>query len=120
MNLSPTAIVLGQTLALLGAAGGVLAGLWAGWRPAGAVRFRSAFLVYLGLVSVAASTWSGSMEIVPLTLALGALVGIVPFGLGFVLCRAALQRARAAWASPKAGSGGRDAAERSTPPPPPS
>lgn len=88
------AIVLGQTLALSGGAGGVVFGAIAGWRRAEPLRLGIAFLIYLGLLCVVASTWAGSLEIVPLTIVLGAAAGILPFAAGFVVARGIVTRLR--------------------------
>jgi hypothetical protein len=90
-----TVVVLGQTLAMLGGAGGAVFGAIAGWRTAEPLRVGVAFLIYLGLLCVVASTWAGSLEIVPLTLVLGAAAGILPFGAGFFALRGIVTRLRA-------------------------
>lgn len=90
-----TAVVLGQTLAMFGGAGGVVFGAIAGWRTAEPLRLGIAFLIYLGLLCAVASTWAGSLEIVPLTLVLGAAAGILPFGAGFLVVRGIVTRLRA-------------------------
>ncbi len=90
-----TAVVLGQTLAMFGGAGGAVFGAIAGWRSAEPLRLGIAFLIYLGLLCVVASTWTGSLEIVPLTLVLGAAAGILPFGAVFLVMRGIVTRLRA-------------------------
>lgn len=90
-----TVIVLGQTLAMLGGAGGAVFGAIAGWRAAEPLRLGIAFLIYLGLLCVVASTWAGSLEIVPLTLVFGAAAGILPFAAGFLVVRGIVTRLRA-------------------------
>ncbi len=82
-----TAIVLGQSLAIVGGASGLVFGSIAGWRTAEPLRLGIAFLIYLGLLCVVASTWAGSLEIVPLALVLGAVAGILPFAAGFFIAR---------------------------------
>lgn len=89
-----TAIVVGLSLALIACAGGALFGVIAGWKPQGALRLRTAFLLYLGLITVAASTRAGSLEIVPLAIVLGALAGIAPFAACFFVLRALTARLR--------------------------
>lgn len=87
---------VGPPLALLGLAGGAAAGAIAGWRSHPRSAFWPGFGVYLGLLSVTASTRAGSLEVVPLTLVLGAGAGILPFALAWFALRAgvaALQRA---------------------------
>ena len=90
-----TVVVLGQTLAMFGGAGGAVFGAIAGWRKAEPLRLGIAFLIYLGLLCAVASTWAGSLEIVPLTLVLGAAAGILPFAAGFLLMRGIVTRLRA-------------------------
>ena len=82
-----TAAIIGQFLAAVALFGGALCGAWAGCREQKAISFWLAFAVYLGLLSVVASTWSGSLEIVPLVLLFGAFAGIVPFAASFLLVR---------------------------------
>ena len=81
------ALVAGQFLAGLGLVGGAIGGGIAGWRRHDPTGFGISFLVYLGLVCVVASTWSGSFEIVPLTLVFGAVAGILPFAASFFSIR---------------------------------
>jgi hypothetical protein len=90
-----TVMVLGQSLALAGGMGGVVFGAIAGWRTAETLRMGLAFLIYLGLLCVVASTWSGSLEIVPLALVLGAVAGILPFAACFFMARRGVARLRA-------------------------
>jgi hypothetical protein len=66
-----------------GAVGGIAAAL----RPQGRVRIGPAFLVYLGLVAVLATTLSQSLDLLPLTLIYGAAVGALPFGAAFLAAR---------------------------------
>lgn len=85
---------------------GMLAGAWSGWQRSGAgPRWHTGFLVYLGLVTVVATTFSGSMELAPLALIVAALVGALPYLAGFGALRWALRRWRGhgAQASPDAG-----------------
>lgn len=58
-----------------------------GLEAAGTLRFQTAFLVYLGQLTVAASTRAGSLEIVPLAVVLGALAGIAPFAVCIFIMR---------------------------------
>jgi hypothetical protein len=95
VSVPPIVAVLGQSLALLGCAGGIAAGLYAGCREPRLVPFWSAFLVYLGVMSAVVATWAGSLEIVPLALVLGAAAGILPFAALFLLCRRLVRSARA-------------------------
>jgi hypothetical protein len=89
--------VVGQFLAIAGLSGGALGGVIAGWRQGKPLVFWQAFLVYLGGMAMLASTRAGSMEILPLALVLGALVGIGPFAASFYLARHLTQRACARW-----------------------
>jgi len=86
------AIVVGQSLALAGGFGGICAGLLAAWLGPHQLRFWPSFGVYIGLLAVIASTWTGTMEVVPLTLALGSLVGLLPYAAGFFLASRAFTR----------------------------
>lgn len=43
----------------------------------------NSFLIYLGLLGVASTTWAESMDALPLTLVLGALTGFLPFMLAY-------------------------------------
>ncbi len=70
--------VLGQILALLGLLGGVVAAVVAAFRYPQSLSFGTSFLVYLGVLCFVASTWVGSLDAVPLTLALGAGAGVWP------------------------------------------
>jgi threonine/homoserine efflux transporter RhtA len=83
------ALAVVQVLAGAGLAGGAVGGVVAGLRePAGAaVRWHVAFLVYLGIVCCAASTWAGSLDIVPFALMFGAVCSIVPFAASFFALR---------------------------------
>jgi hypothetical protein len=83
------AVAVAQVLAGAGLAGGVLGGIVAGVRePAAAVlRWHVAFLVHLGVVSCVASTWAGTLEIVPLALIFATAAGIVPFVASFFALR---------------------------------
>lgn len=90
-----TAAVVGLSLALVACAGGALFGAIAGWKPPATLRFPTAFLIYLGLLTVAASTRAGSLEIVPLAIVLGAIAGVVPFAACFFAVRALVARLRA-------------------------
>ncbi len=75
--------------------GGMLAGAWAGWQRNGAgPRWYTGFLVYLGLVTAVATTFSGSMELAPLALIVAALAGVLPYLAGFGAFRWALRRWR--------------------------
>lgn len=89
-------LVLGQTLAIAGCLGGTCAGLLAAWLGPRQLRFWPSFGVYVGILVVVASTWAGTMEIVPLTLVLGSLVGLLPYAACFFLARRALVWLRAA------------------------
>jgi hypothetical protein len=82
-----TTTVVAQFLVMAALFGGALSGAWAGIRGPKAIRLWPAFLVYLGLLSMVASTWAGSLEIVPLTLLFGAIAGIAPFAASFFLLR---------------------------------
>ena len=77
------AMVLGQSLALLGLLGGLVAGVVAAWRQPKGLHFGTSFLVYLGVLCVVASTWIGSLDAVPLTLALGTAAGMLPYAGAF-------------------------------------
>jgi hypothetical protein len=87
-------LLAAQFLAVVGLAGGSVAGTVAGIRWPQPVGFGAAFLVYLGLLCVVASTWSGSLDIVPLTLALGAGTGILRFAASFFAVRHVVKRLR--------------------------
>ncbi len=78
-----TAAVVGQSLALAGLAGGVVAGAYAGYRHSPPRAFWPAFGIYLGLLAIVASTRSGDMAIVPLALALGGAAGLLPFAAAY-------------------------------------
>lgn len=84
------AMVLGQSLALAGCLGGTFAGTVAAFLSPRPVRFWASFGVYLGALCVAASTWAGTMDIVPLALVLGAASGLLPYAACFLLARRAL------------------------------
>jgi hypothetical protein len=90
------ALVLGQSLAIAGCVGGACAGSLAALFGPHRLRFWPSFGVYIGLLSVTASTWAGTMDIVPLTLVLGALAGLLPYAACFYLACHALTRLRAA------------------------
>ncbi len=81
-------------------AGGLVGGIAAGLKAPGAVRFAMAFLVWLGLLVVCASTYAQSMDIVPLTLLLGGAVGLLPFAAGFFMGRRGVQAWRHRGAHP--------------------
>lgn len=89
-----SSMVLGQSLALLGLAGGLVAGGLAAFKLT-EVRFGNSFLVYLGVLCAAASTWVGSLDAVPLTLVLGAAAGVLPFATAFFGLRWCLVQLRA-------------------------
>jgi hypothetical protein len=95
------AVVLGQSLALAGGVGGVCAGLVAGYLSPRPLRFWTSFGIYLGVLCMVASTWAQSMDIVPLTLVLGALFGLLPYGLCFFLVRRGLGWLRARILGPR-------------------
>jgi hypothetical protein len=90
-------VVIGQFLALLALVGGALGGALAAWQGPKASGFGVAFMVYLGLVSLAGSTWVQSMEMVPLALVYAAAAGVIPFGAGFFGLRYLGRLARARW-----------------------
>lgn len=69
-----------------GAVGGIAAALW----PQRQVRMGPAFLVYLGLVAVLATTMSQTLDVLPLSLIYGAAVGALPFGAAFLAARKAV------------------------------
>ena len=77
-------LAVGQTLFGLGALGGLVAGLVAAWRLPRPTGFGPAFGTYLGALCVLVSTWAGTLDTVPLTLAFGAAAGIGPFALLFL------------------------------------
>lgn len=87
MDIPPVVAVLGQTLALFGGLGGSIAGAVAGYMHPRRMQFWRAFLVYLGILCAIASTWAGSLEIVPLALFLGATAGVLPFAAAFFISR---------------------------------
>lgn len=66
-------------LALIALAGGLVAGAVAGWRGQSAAAIGPAFGIWLGLLSLVVSTRAGTLEVVPLLLALAVASGIVPF-----------------------------------------
>lgn len=81
-------------LAALALFGGAVAGAWAALRlPAGGGG-RPAFLIWLGLVTAASTTFAESMEALPFSLMLAAAVGVLPFSIGFQASRALLRRLR--------------------------
>jgi hypothetical protein len=87
--------VLLPELVLAALVAGVVTGAWGFWRPDGpAPRWHTGFLVYLGLITVMATTLSGSMEIAPLALLVAAVSGILPFLAGFGALRWLLRRWR--------------------------
>lgn len=90
------AAVLGLSLVLAGGVGGAIAGVLAAGLGPRPLRFWPSFGIYLGLLSVAASTWAETLEIVPLVLVLGAFAGILPYAAGFHLARQVVTRLRAA------------------------
>lgn len=96
------AVVIGQFLALLALAGGAIGGALAAWQAPKGLGFGVAFMVYLGLVSLAGSTWVQSMEMVPLALAYAAAAGIIPFAAGFFGLRYLGRLARARWGAKSA------------------
>ncbi|MBX3607746.1 MAG: hypothetical protein KF788_20905 [Piscinibacter sp.] len=89
------ALVLGQTLALAGAVGGLVLGAAAGIGRHGGLGLWPSFGIHLGFLCLLASTRFGSLEVVPLTLVLGAIAGVLPFVACFLAMRAALRRWRA-------------------------
>lgn len=80
-------LVVGQSLALGGLVGGLVAGCHAGWRASPARAIWPAFGIYLGLLSMVASTRAGDMGIVPLALVLGAAAGLLPFAAAYFAVR---------------------------------
>jgi threonine/homoserine efflux transporter RhtA len=82
------------TFAALALAGGGIAGTWAGMTSTDAVPFRTAFLVWVGLAAVAATTFAQSMDALPLTLIVAALAGIAPFAGGYFVLKRLVHRLR--------------------------
>lgn len=80
-------LVVGQSLALGGLVGGLVAGCHAGWRASPPRAIWPAFGIYLGLLAMVASTRVGDMAIVPLALVLGAAAGILPFAAAYFAVR---------------------------------
>lgn len=85
--------ILMGTLALAGMIGGIGSGLSAGLSKH-PPRLLVSFAVYLGLLCATASTWVGTLDVVPLTLALGAAAGIVPFAAAHHAVRWLVRRLR--------------------------
>lgn len=84
---SEPATVLAMSLGLFALIGGAVAGMLAAVRP-DRIRFRPAFLAWLALLAVTATTRARSMEALPLALVLGTVLGILPFAASYVLVRA--------------------------------
>jgi hypothetical protein len=82
------------SLAFAALIAGLMGGAVAGYRTDNAPRFATTFLVYLGLLAAVSATWVQSMEILPLTLAYGAVTGIVPFASAFFGVRYLLRSIR--------------------------
>jgi uncharacterized membrane protein YfcA len=80
-------VALLLTLAAFGLLGGALGGAVAGFKSDEPLHIGTAFLVYLGILAVVGTTWSQSMEALPLTLVYGAAMGALPFGAAFLLVR---------------------------------
>src|SRR5512143_4352480 len=70
------AVILGASLAAAAVLGGLVMGAIAGLR--GQLGLWPSFGVYLGLLCAVASTRFGSLEVLPLTLVLGAIAGVLP------------------------------------------
>jgi hypothetical protein len=88
------AVVLGESLAVAGALGGLTLGAIAGWIGANRLRLWPSFGIYLGIVCVVASTRFGSMEVVPLTLVFGAAAGVLPYAASYLIARGLVARLR--------------------------
>jgi hypothetical protein len=82
-------------LAVVACIAGVMAGTVAGLQTNSRIRFGAAFLVYLGLLATAATTWVQSMDALPLALVYGAGTGILPFAAGFFCARKVVTTIRA-------------------------
>lgn len=85
--------VLAESIGIAGVLGGLVLGAAAAlWTQSG-LKFWPSFCIFLGALCLLASTRFGTLEVVPLTLALGALLGGVPFGLGFWAAKSVVGRA---------------------------
>jgi len=80
-------------LALTALLAGLAAGTFAAGKRAAPV-WRAGFLIFLGTVTAAATTFAGSMEAAPLALVLAAASGVLPFTGGFFGTRWAVTRWR--------------------------
>lgn len=85
-------------LALFGWAlvAGAVTGAIAAWRRDGAPRLPAAAGIALALLAMFVSTRSGTLDVVPLTLLFGVVVGGLPFWAAYRLARRLVDRARPA------------------------
>ena len=93
--------VLGQSLVLLGLLGGFVAGVVAALRAPQGLHFGTSFMIYLGVLCGVVSTWLGSLDAVPLTLVLGAAMGVLPYAGAFFGLRWCVNRWRTRRSQPQ-------------------
>ena len=74
---------------------GAVTGVLAGRRGQDGPRWHTGFLVFLGLTVVLTTTFAGTMDVVPLALALTALTGVLPYSAAYFGVRSGVRRWRA-------------------------